>query len=953
MDKKPSGEGLTAAATGNPMAESQAHIDRVHLIARLREVELFEELGTSPRGLSASQAAERLEKYGRNEIQKVKGTPLILKFLSNFIHLFAILLWVGAALSFIAGVPELGYAILAVIFINATFSFWQEFKAEKATEALMRLLPAKTTVLRDGEVVEILAVELVPGDLMVLSEGDSISADGRIIQEFEMRTNNATLTGESEPARRTAEPVLDESLLPGEIPNLALAGTSVAYGNGRALVYGTGMFTEFGKIANLAQTVKTEKSPLFKEMEFVTRVIATIATSLGVVFFFAGTYLGGMSLTSGFLFAIGIIIANVPEGLLPTITLSLAMGVQRMARRHALIKELAAVETLGSTNVICTDKTGTLTQNEMTVRALWLDGEEIEVTGAGYDPTSGGAEIDPDRVSTGTVWVLSKAASFANNAQLVPPAEGLKWTVRGDPTEGALLVAAKKLGFNYADMSKQEPRTYELPFDSVRKRMSTIHTVDGGVKMAYVKGAPLETLALCAAILSKDGEKPLTQEVRDAIAAANDRFARGALRVLAMAYREIPSDLKEYDIDSVEHDLVFVGLMAMMDPPRPEVEAAVKESKQAGIKTIMITGDYGLTAESIARKIGIVQDEHAKIVVGAQLDKMSDEALKNTVLEEGILFARVSPEHKMRVVSALKEQGMTVAVTGDGVNDAPALRRADIGVAMGITGTDVAKESAQMVLTDDNFATIVHAIEEGRGVFLNIRRFITYIFASNIPEIIPFILFVLFKIPLALTVLQILAVDLGTDMVPALALGAEKPEPGIMKQPPRGRGERLLNPRVLARAYLWLGAIQGITSMVAFLIFLNINGWTWSELPELNRVLLDGTASPQLVNLYRQATTITLSAIVALQIGNGFAVRTTTESVFKMGLFTNRMYLWGIVSEIAILFLLIYVPPLSNAFGLAPVPLEYMAYLLILAPLILLLEEGRKWSVRNYFAKKK
>ncbi len=928
-------------------AENGEGSRRVHLIAKMREPELFDYLKTSPRGLTAEEARARLGEFGPNEIKRAEGTSLIFKFLGNFVHFFALLLWVGALLSFIGGVPELGYAIIAVIVINAVFSFWQEFKAEKATEALMKLLPTKAMVLRDGEIVEILASELVPGDIMILAEGDSISADGRLIQEFEMRTNNATLTGESEPVRRTAEPCLDETLLPSEIPNLVLAGTSVAYGGGRAVVYATGMSTEFGKIANLAQSVKGEKSPLFREMEWVTRIIATIAISLGVVFFFAGTYVGGLSLLAGFIFAIGIIIANVPEGLLPTITLSLAMGVQRMAKRHALIKELVAVETLGSTNVICTDKTGTLTQNEMTVRALWVDGCEVEVSGAGYDPMDGRVNIDEANVPREVVTVLSKAASFANNARLVPPSKSGRWEVRGDPTEGALLVAALKFGFDYEKGLKEEPRLYELPFDSTLKRMSTIHANPSVGTIAYSKGAPLETLALCKHILTRRGVEPLTDEMRRAIEEANDKFARAALRVLAMAYREMPNDLDDYDREVVERDLVFVGLMAMMDPPRPEVERAVKQSKEAGIKTIMITGDYGLTAESIARKIGIIE-ERARVVVGSEIDRMSDEELKEAVQSDGIIFARVSPEHKMRVVGALKDLGLTVAVTGDGVNDAPALKRADIGVAMGVAGTDVAKESAQMVLTDDNFATIVHAIEEGRGVFDNIRRFITYIFASNIPEIVPFILFVLFKIPLALTVLQILAVDLGTDMVPALALGAEAPEPGIMKRPPRPKKERLLNWRVLARAYLWLGAIEGTVAMATFLGFLYLHGWSWSELPALNRMLLEGTAPPGLVALYRQATTMTLASIVAVQIGNGFACRSTTASIFRIGLLSNRLYLYGIASEISILLLLIFVPPLADAFGLAPVPLSQLAPLLLFAPLILFLEEGRKLAVRKF-----
>ncbi|MHB0977752.1 MAG: cation-translocating P-type ATPase [Candidatus Aquicultorales bacterium] len=919
----------------------------MHRVARLRKSELFEELATSPRGLTPEEASARLEKYGLNEIQKVKGTPLIYKFLGNLIHLFAVLFWIAAALSFLADAPQLGIAIIAVIFINAIFSFWQEYKAEQAIEALMKLLPKKATVLRAGEVVEIATSELVPGDLMLLSEGDSISADGRIIQEFEMRTNNSTLTGESEPARRTAEPVVDETLLPGEIPNLAFAGTSVAYGNGRALVYATGMATEFGKIANLAQTIGLEKTPLYIEMDRISRIIAVIAIGLGIVFFALGYLVGGLTFGPAFVFAIGIIIANVPEGLLPTLTLSLALGVQRMAKRHALIKELPAVETFGRTNVICTDKTGTLTQNEMTVRALWIDGHEFEVTGAGYDPRNGKVEADPSIVSPGLLWVLAKAASYPNNAQLVPP-EGAsgKWGIRGDPTEGALLVAAQKTGFDYADAVRVEPRVYELPFDSVRKRMSTIHEIEG-TRIAYVKGAPLETLALCTRVLTLEGERPLTKEIREGVIAINDSFARSALRVLSMAYRNLPAGFSEYDIEHVEKDLVLVGLMAMMDPPRPEVQAAVKESKEAGIKTIMITGDYGLTAESIAKKIGIVEDAHARIVVGSEVHEMNDDELKKVVQEEGVLFARVSPEHKMRIVIALKSCGQTVAVTGDGVNDAPALKRADVGVAMGITGTDVAKESAKVVITDDNFATIVSAVEEGRGIYDNIQRFITYIFTHLVPEIVPFILFALFNVPLAITVLQIIAIDLGTEIIPSLALGSESPEPGTMKRSPRKNTDRLLNLSVLGRAYLWLGMIEAILANGAFFVFLYYNGWSWSELPELNRMLTQGSASEDIVMLYRQATTITFGAIVALQIGNGFALRAIRESTFRIGLFTNRFYLLGIGVAVSIFLLLVYIPPFASIFDLAPVPLGYLLALLAFAPIIFFLEEGRKMLVRK------
>lgn len=896
--------------------------------------DVYAALESTPLGLSEVEAARRLEEYGPNELREIKGTPMWVKFAENFYNLFAIMLWIGGGLSFVAKMPQLGWAIFAVIFINAFFSFWQEFKAEKATEALKKLMPRMCKVMRGGQIMEVLASLVVPGDILVLDEGDAISADARLVEEFELRTNNATLTGESEPVRKTSSPVTDPNLTVVEMPNLVFAGTSVAYGNGRAVVYATGMQTQFGKIAQLTQSVKAELSPLQKEMERVVRVVAVLAIGLGVLFFVLGYFVAGLTLIEGFVFAIGIIVALVPEGLLPTVSLALAMGVQRMAKRHALIKKLSSVETLGSTSVICTDKTGTLTRNEMTVREMWVDGVRVEVLGGGYEPVGGflvdGKAIDPALCPP--MEMLFRSAALANNARLTPPAaEGESWKILGDPTEAALLVAARKGGF---DETTAPRRVFELPFDSVRKRMSAIYRTSA-VTTAYVKGAPREVLDLSTRVMGTEGPRAMTAQDRDAIIGANDAFARDGLRVLAMATRELPKGTTDYTAEDTEQDLTLIGLMAMQDPPRDEVAQAVDECRTAGIKIIMITGDYGLTAESIARRIGIVRGAQATIITGNDLNGMSEEDLEEKLRQDDVLFARVSPEHKMRIALALKSIGHIVAMTGDGVNDAPALKAADIGVAMGISGTDVAKEAADMILTDDNFASIVHAVEEGRAVYDNIRRFVTYIFTSNVPELVPFLAFVLFKIPLPLTVMQILAIDLGTDMLPALALGTEAPEPGIMKRPPRSASETLLNWPVLWRVFLFLGPIQATAAMAAFFFRYLQAGWMPGQ------IMVDSGA------VYIQATTMTHASVVMTQIGNAFAQRTNRESIFKVGLFSNRFLIWGIIVEVIAINILIYVQPFQRIFEHGPLNAADWLFLAALVPVLLVADEIRKWFVRR------
>lgn len=922
---------------------------------------VYEILGSRPQGLTQAEATVRLQRYGRNTIRKVATTSLILKFLSNFTHLMALLLWVGGLIGFLAQMPQLGVAIWLVNVLNGVFSFWQEYKAEKATEALRRLLPTYGRVLRDGQEQRLLAEELVPGDIMLLAEGDHISADGRLVQEVELRVDQSTLTGESHPVRKTVEAVLRLDLTQAELPNLVFAGTSVAAGTGMAVVFATGMDTKFGKIAHLTQSVGEELSPLQQEMIRTARVVTAIAVSVGFVFFALALALTEVTLAESLTFAMGMIIAFVPEGMLPTVTLALAMGTQRMARRHALIKRLSAVETLGCTTVICTDKTGTLTQNEMTARELWVAGRRLTVTGVGYAPEGQILEGGRPLVSPvdGDLRQVLVVAGLCNDARLLPPnSESVHWTVLGDPTEAALRVVAHKGGVDLEAEAQRTPRLRELPFDSYRKRMTTIHQesrvrgLESRVRSlrsevrslgnrdsrtAFVKGAPKEVLALCTHIRLHNQASLLDDTMRAQILAANDEYARGGLRVLAVAQRVLPDSLVRYTPEAVECDLTFLGLIAMMDPPRVEVAEAVEKCHHAGIRIIMITGDYGLTAASIARRIGIIRGTQPRLLTGAELESMDDTALKRALRGEAI-FARVAPEHKLRVVTALREMGHIVAVTGDGVNDAPALKKADIGVAMGIAGTDVAKEAADMILTDDNFASIVSAVEEGRAVYANIKKFITYIFTHNATESVPFILFALSggRIPLGLNVMQILSIDLGTDTMPALALGAEPPEPGVMDQPPRNLQAHLMTGPLLLRAFLVLAPIQSLAAMAAFYFQYWTNGYwgQWIDLP---------ANGP----LYQSATAMTLASIVATQIGNLFAQRTEETSIFRIGLFSNRLVWMGIATELILVVLVIYVPHLQGVFGTAAFPTKNWLFLFAWTPSLLVADEVRKATARR------
>ena len=911
--------------------------------------QLYAHLHSSAQGLAQPEATQRLEKYGANRIEEIAGQSFIGKLFKEFTHFFALILWLAAGLAFFAewkdpgqGMATLGYAVLGVILVNGLFSFWQEYRAEKALAALRNLLPQHTTVLRDGHAVQLPVAKLVPGDVVLLAAGDDVPADCRLIKAFGVRVNTANLTGESKPMARDAAAELEEQAALRR--NILHAGTSLISGEAKAMVYATGMHTEFGNIARLTQVAREPLSPLQKEIARLSRLVALFAILLGALFFLIGQAVG-LSFWENLVFAIGIIVANVPEGLLPTVTLSLAMATQRMAKKNALVRHLPAVETLGAASVICSDKTGTLTQNRMSIRQMFYSGAlrtrgELEIS---HDPS----------------WAEPLFAIMRHCHDLRRIEQDSQEIWQGDPMEVALLQGTPQGGAVF-------PRLDEIPFDTERKRMSVICATPQG-HMLYCKGAPESVLPLCSAMLLQGKILPLDEASRASLFSAHEQMTEQGLRVIALAYRSLPqlaathctpspqsspasrrgskrekqlsipageeANESPRELYSNETELIFAGLIGLIDPPREGVAEAIRTCHVAGIRVIMVTGDHPHTASALAREIGLAQNPVA--VTGDRLRTMSDTDLQLLLDEPELIFARTGADQKMRIVQALQRKGEIVAVTGDGVNDAPALKCADVGIAMGISGTDVAKEAADIILLDDHFATIVAAIEEGRAVFDNLRKFLTYILTSNVPEMVPYLAFVLFRIPLPLTIIQILAVDLGTDMLPALALGAEKADPDTMRRPPRLRSERLLDWGSLLRAYLFLGPLEAIAGMAAFFFVLHGSAWQYGN-------ILGNHA-----NLYLQATTACLSAIIAMQVVNVLLCRHPTMSAFGRGHRRNRLIWYGIGFELLLLVLIDYTPWGNALFGTAPLNIEVWLFIIPFGIGMLLLEELRKAAVRR------
>jgi calcium-translocating P-type ATPase len=915
---------LTATGAPHGAAADTAAPDPLEPLALL-----FRDLRSSPDGLSAREAARRLEVSGPNELTRRGGRRWPGELARQFTHPLALLLTLAAALAWLSGTPPLGIAIAAVIVLNAGFAFAQEMQAERAVEALAAFLPERAQVLRDGDRCEIEARLLVPGDVLLIEEGERICADARLISGT-LEVDASTLTGESVPVTRMAD-AADGAMTLLEAQYVVFSGTACTGGEGRALVTATGMTTQLGRIAALSQRVGRDESPLERQVKRVAWLIALVALGAGIAFLPVGLA-AGLTLAAAASFAIGLLVANVPEGLLPTITLALAVGVREMAQRGALVKRLSAVETLGSTSVICTDKTGTLTQNRMHVTTVWTpQGEAAPVLAGPGQPGAGPAGLA----------LIAQVAAACNNAELPGPGGH---EVAGDPTEVALLELAASAGVDLPAAVRAAGRRQLFRFDPRLKLMTTVDVRDGGLAV-HTKGAAEEVLARATRIHAGQGERPLTAADRATVAEAMNDYARRGLRVLALAHRELPAgSAAPARREDAERELCLAGLVAMLDPPRPEVPAAIERVHRAGIRVHVVTGDNGLTAAAIARRVGIGAGG-MRVINGGELDQMTERALDGLLTSgDEVVFARSSPEAKLRIADALRAHGQVVAMTGDGVNDAPALRRADIGVAMGRSGTDVAREAATMVLTDDNFATIAAAVEAGRRVYDNVRKFISYIFTHAVPEVLPFLVFALAggAIPLPLTVMQILAIDLGTDTLPALALSREPAEPGLMDRPPRSRKQGVISAGMLARSWGFLGLISASLVMAGFFVTLRHTGWYPGA--------ATGPGSP-LNHGYRQATTVAWLGIVACQVGTAFAVRTDHASLRSVGVFTNRLLLAGIAVALAFAAALVYLPALNTVFGTAPLA---PAQLAIVAPFPFIVwgaDEIRRFLVRHYQAR--
>jgi Ca2+-transporting ATPase len=949
----------------------------------LNPQEVLEHLHVAGNGLTSEEAKKRLEQYGPNQLKEAPRPTFLQMLWEQLNNFVVILLIIASVISALLGDYVEAAAIMAIVVLNSVLGIVQERRAEEALAALKKLAAPDAQVMRDGHKISVPSYELVPGDLVFLETGNFVPADIRLLEAVNLRVEEASLTGESMAVQKNAATVLEKNVPLGDRKNTAFMGTVVAYGRGRGLVTSTGMHTQLGLIATMLQTVETEDTPLQRRLDqlgkslsvaalFLVAIVFIVAvinnTDINVLFSNPLTYFREYleEITEVFIVAISLAIAAVPEGLPAVVTISLALGMREMIKRHALIRRLSSVETLGSATVICSDKTGTLTQNEMTVTRLWADGQFVDVTGSGYAPfgdfKADGKVIkisDYPAIMT-VLWLglLNNDASLETTGE-----EDSRKTYRivGDPTEGALLVAAAKAGAAHVEIKEAYPRENEVPFDSERKRMITIHDVatprpddpspftnekHKDWDVIAVKGAPDVVLDLCTQYQDRnDQPHPLDEEARQRILAANDEMTKNALRVLGLAYRverDVPDNPERIRAEELEKDLVFVGLAGMIDPARAEVKPALLHAREAGIGTIMITGDFPNTARAVAETIGMLQHGR-KLMTGAHLDMLNDEQLKD-IIEETAVFARVSPEHKMRIVDALQANGEVVAMTGDGVNDAPAIKRADIGVAMGITGTDVAKETADMVLTDDNYASIVSAVEQGRIIYSNIRKFVFFLLSSNVAEIMIIFLATLAGLPAPLTAIQLLWLNLITDGAPALALAVEKGDPDIMQQKPRAKTEPIVNRTML----LGLG-IQTIAQTGAVLTAFAL-GLIWHLEAGAN---LSGNALIYLLQHdwrgvdVQTAETMAFVTLSLCELFRAYTVRSERASLFQIGVFSNRYMQYAVGLSIVLLILVCAVPFLQPIFNTHFLSLREWSIVIGLALIPAVTEEITKFFLRR------
>ena len=885
--------------------------------------ETLQSLNTKEKGLSEEEAQKRLIEFGPNELKKEKGTSPIKLFLEQFTDILIIILLIATGLSIYLGEITDAIVIIAIVLACAILGFVEEYRSEKALEALKKMTAPTATVLRGGKDVKVQAREIVPGDIILLYTGDKVPADSRLIEAINLKTDEAPLTGESTPVNKNVNPLPEDTPLPDR-RNTVFTGTVVVYGRGKAVITSTGMNTEFGKIAKMVQVTEEEETPLEKRMASVGKWIGILSVAVCLIVAAIGM-IEGRNILDMILWGISLAVAAVPEALPAIVTGALAVGMYRMAKVNTIVRRLPAVETLGCTSVICADKTGTMTKGEMTVQRIYVNDQAIKVSGVGYEPEGEfileDKKIDPAQEEE--LLTLLKVAALCNDAKLKKETETRRWIIKGDPTEGALVVAVAKAGLWKEELEKEAPRIGEIPFSSERKRMTTVHVVSGKKKIAYMKGAPEILLGKCTKIFVNGKVRKITDEDRSKILKVNEDMALQALRNLGFAFKELPESVTTID-EKDEKDLIFVGIMGMIDPPREEVKDAIGLCKNAGIKVVMVTGDHKLTAIAIAEELNLIgeKETEGKVLTWEELDKINDEQLAEMV-ENVVIYARVSPEHKMRIVKAWKAKGHVVAMTGDGVNDAPALKRSDIGVAMGITGTEVTKEASDMVLTDDNFASIVKAVKEGREIYGNIKKYLTYLLRCNVMEIIVMSV-AMIAVPylaggtyesgdnpklsaaVALTAIQLLWVNLTTDGLPAIALGIDPGDPDLMERKPRDPNESVWTTDVK----LYLTATPILMSVLLLYGYFMYHPWL---------------GTPQLL----EARTQLLTAMILMELANAISARSLKYTVFKVGIFKNKFLWLAILSSLGLQLMVLYTPLFQDLFDVNAPRLQDWAYAIL------------------------
>lgn len=921
---------------------------------RMTVEEVLDELGTSEEGLSAQEAENRLRRYGRNELITAARVPKWLLFLSQFKDVLVLVLIVAGILSFGVGFVEgswpnirTGMAMFVIVAINAIIGFAQEYKAGRILEQLRKLIRSPAQVMRDGSMTEVSQDRLVPGDIVAINEGDKIPADMRIIESFNLRTNDFSLTGESMPQGKQTNAIREECVL-ADRDNMAYVGTTVASGNATAVVVRTGMETELGKIAAMTEETVESKSPLQQELELLAWRLTSVVVVISALLFVAALWLGFdwiLSMT----YALGVAVACVPQALPAQVTVALSTASRRLAEKNAVVKNLPSVETLGSTNVICTDKTGTLTKNEMTVRAVWFNGHHYEMTGIGYEPKGDIQDENEQKLGqeqVDEIEVLMDAATMASNAEIhAPDDEHPGWYPVGDPTEAALVTMSTKLGTRSPEEDEENPELHEFPFDAERKRMSSVRQF-GEREVLTMKGAADSVLSISKSIYRGGKAVPITEEDKEATRAVAEEYSEDAMRVLAIAHRPLEADGRDYVLKEVEKDVVFLGLVGMIDPPKEGVREAVESAHRAHIRTFIVTGDHAVTAQAVGREIGLSESgQTSPVITGQEMARITDARLVDTMEHhDSLIFSRVDPADKLRVVRLLEEQGEVVAVTGDGVNDAPALKRAHIGVAMGRTGTDVAKEASEVVLLDDSFPTLVHAVEEGRTIYNNLRKVVLASLTTNVAELVAVLLgllgVALHNLAIPILAIQILAIDLLAEIMPLTFLCFDRPSEELMRQRPRSRKDHILSLSSGAEVVL-LGSLIGALAVANYLLY----QWRHGPFPEVGQWLAVGTEG---TIHYARATTMAYLTIAYCQFVNILSRRYDLQSLFNRNILTNKVLLWSIAASIGLVFVGVYGPYVSDFLSFAgPGPVDWLYVLAAAGVYLGIFETIKLWKRRR------